>query len=385
VVLLVAGALLVRSFLSLQAVDRGFDTSRLIYAQVSFPTRAFPSPLSRRLFVDHAVERLVATPGVESATTTIGVPPDAGQTSFGHIALDGQPETSRNVTLPIYVVRPTFFSITGIKIRLGRPFTENEPDTSAIVSESFAAAMWPGTSPVGHRYKLFKDDPWHEVVGVAGEVRSRGLDDPRTPFEAYYPYTRQDLSKVSAVPDKTTAAFSGTGSLLIRAANAQSVMPLVRDAILTTDRRVAVDLDTVEGLYQDTLAEPRMLLVLMAVFSVVGLLVAGVGVYGVLSNLVAQQLREIGVRLMLGAEPLAMARMVFRGGMALAGLGTIIGAVAAALCGRVISSVLFDVRTTDVASYVVVTAVIGAATIAAAWLPARRAARADPAALLRDN
>jgi hypothetical protein len=95
VVLLVSGALLVRSFLSLQAVDRGFDTRRLIYAHVSLPTRAFPSPLSRRLFVDHAVERLTATPGVESATITAGVPPATGQTRFGHIALDGQPETSR--------------------------------------------------------------------------------------------------------------------------------------------------------------------------------------------------------------------------------------------------------------------------------------------------
>ena len=386
VVLLVAGALLVRSFLSLQAVDRGFDTRRLVYAQFSFPMRAFPSPLSRRLFVDQVVERLTTTPGVESATVAGGVPPKTGQTSFGNIALDGQPETSRSITLPAYIVRPAFFSMTGIPILQGRPFTENEPDTDAIVSESFAAAMWPGSSPIGHRYRVFKEDPWHEVVGVAGEVHSRGLDDARTPFEVYYPYTRQDLSKVSAAPDKTTAAFSGSGSLLVRAANAQAVVPLVRDAILTMDRRVRMDqIDTVEGLYQDTLQEPRMLLVLMAIFSAAGLIVAGVGVYGVLSNLVAQQLREIGVRLMLGAEPVAMARRVFRGGMALAGIGTIIGVVAAVLCGRILSSVLFDVRTTDVASYLVVIAVIGIATIAAAWLPARRAAKADPAALLRDN
>jgi putative ABC transport system permease protein len=386
VVLLTAGALLVRSFLRLQTVDRGFDTHSLIYARLSFPARAFPSPLSRRLFVDQAVERLTATPGVAAATLTGGVPPKSGQTSFGMVSLDGQPETSRRITLPIYTVRPKFFAITGIPIVQGRAFAESELGTNAIVSESFAAAMWPGQSAVGHRYRLFTNDPWHEVVGVAGEVRTGGLDDARTSFEAYYPYTRQDLSAVSAIPDKAPGPYSGTGTVLVRAANASAVMPLVRDALTAIDRRVRIDtIEPVEDMYQESLAEPRMLLVLMALFSAAGLLVAGVGVYGVLSTLVAQQLREIGVRLMLGAEPSAMARRVFQGGLALAGFGTVVGIVAAVVCGRVLSSVLFDVRATDLASYVVVTVVIAVATITAAWLPARRAAKADPASLLRDN
>lgn len=386
VVLLVAGALLVRSFLRLQAVDRGFDTRRLIYAHVSFLTHAFPSPLSRRVFLDHATDRLAAIPGVEAVTITAGVPPVDGQISFGYIALDGQPETARYVQLPIYIVRPNFFAITRIPIVQGRPFSDNEPDTSAIVSQSFAAATWPGTSAIGHRFRLDESWPWEEVVGVAGEVRSESLDESRTPFEAYYPYARTALSKVSPEPAKTTAAYTGTGELLVRAANTKGVMPLVRGAIAATDRRIVIDqIETVENLYQDSLAQPRMLLILMAIFSAAGLLVAGIGVYGVLSNLVRQQLREIGVRLMLGADSAAMARMVLRGGLMLAGTGTLVGIIVAALCGRVISTMLFGVRTTDAASYVVVTVVIGAATIAAAWLPARRAAKADPAALLRDN
>src|SRR5262249_45700988 len=146
-------------------------------AHVSFPTRAFPSPLSRRLFVDRAIERLSALPGVEGAALTEGVPPTVGPISFGNIALDGQPETERHVELPGYVVRPNFFAITGIPIREGRAFIEGEPDTSVVVSASFAASMWPGGSAVGHRFRLDKDDPWKEVVGVAGEVHSDGLDD----------------------------------------------------------------------------------------------------------------------------------------------------------------------------------------------------------------
>lgn len=385
VVLLVAGALLVRSFLRLQAVDRGFDTRHVIYAGVSFPTRAFPSPLSRRLFADQVIDRLAAMPGVAGVTLSGGVPPDSS-ISFGNLALDGLPETSRRLELPFYNVRPSFFAITGIPILQGRPFAGGEPDTDAIVSESFAAAAWPGSSPIGHRFRIGSDDSWHEVVGVAGEVRSMGLDDAVSPYEVYYPYPRVDLSKVSAQPDRTTAAFSGIATFLVRATNASAVIPLVREAIAASDRRISIDkVETVEDLYQTSLSEPRMLLVLMSIFSVAGLLVAGVGVYGVLSTLVAQQLREIGVRLMLGAEPIALSRRVFRGGLALAGAGAGVGVVVAVLSSRLISSVLFDVQTIDVASYVVVTAVIGITTIAAAWLPAQRAAKADPAALLRDS
>jgi putative ABC transport system permease protein len=353
---------------------------------VNFPAHAFTSPLARRLFSDQAVARLSATPGVDLATMTAGVPPSSGQTSFGKIALDGQPPSSRGFVLPGYIVRPDFFAVTGIPIALGRPFATNESPESVIVSQSFAGTMWPGTSPLGHRYRLGDGDSWKQVVGVAGEVRSKGLDDSRTPFAIYYPYPRPALDTVSATPETTTGPYSGHATFLVHTVNATAAIPAIRAAILKVDSRILVDkVDTVESLYQDTMAEPRMLLVLMAVFSAAGLLVAGIGVYGVLSKLVAQQLREIGVRLMLGAEPSAMAWRVFRGGLTLAGLGVALGLVAAALASRILGSILFDVRGTDMGSYAVVAAVIGVATIAAAWLPARRAAHVDPAALVRET
>ncbi len=383
VVLLVTGALLVRSFVALTHVDRGFDSTRLMFVSIQFPARAFPSPLSRRLFVDRAAAELRQTPGVVAVALASGVPPDWGQRSFGKIAIAGQPPMAR-VSLAGDAVQPDFFRTTGIPMLAGRAFDETDDATHVIVSKSFAAAFWPGTSAVGHRFRLF-EGPWSEIVGVAGDVRTRGLDDERS-FAEYFPDVRPPVSALSAEAAPTTEAFSGGARIVIRSNDVERLSPVIRATIASVDGRALIDeIAPVEALYAKTIAEPRMLMWLMVSFSAAGLLVAGIGVFGVLSTLVAQQQREIGVRLMLGAEPAAMSRMVFRGGMALAGIGTLVGVLVAVLCGRAISSVLFDVRTTDVASYVVVLVVIGGATIAAAWLPARRAAKADPAALLRDN
>jgi predicted permease len=386
VVLLVGGALLVRSFLRLQAVDRGFDTSRLAYAWIEFPAREFPSPLSRRLYIDRAMTEIAAATGITAVTIGSGLPPHSGQINFGNIALDGQPTGTVNLALPAYIVSPDFFSITGIPIVQGRSFQPDDPATSVIVSQSFASAFWGGTSPVGHRFRLDDSSPWKDVVGVAGEVKSDGLDDARTPFEAYYPYIRPAATSLSSAPVASSDTYSGQTMLVIRAGDARSAVPVVRSALLRVDSRVMIQqLEAVEDLYGDTLQQPRMLLWLMVAFSAAGLLVAAVGVYGVLSSLVAQQFREIAVRLMLGAEPAAMSRTVFRGGLSLAAIGAAIGVVSAALASRWIGSVLFGVQPTDVTSYAVVIVVLASAAIAAAWIPARRAASVDPAALLREG
>jgi len=181
-------------------------------------------------------------------------------------------------------------------------------------------------------------------------------------------------------------AYSGMATLVARSDDPSRTTPAIRAALNRIDRHVMIDkLEPVEGLYAETLTQQRMLLVLMVAFSVAGLAVAAVGVYGVLSGIVAQQLREIGVRIMLGADPATMARIVFHSGLTLAGIGAAIGVVIAALSGRLISSVLFDVRATDVASYAIVVLVLAVSVVLAAWRPARRAARADPASLLRDS
>jgi putative ABC transport system permease protein len=282
-------------------------------------------------------------------------------------------------------VQPDFFRTTGIPVLAGRAFDEADDARRVIVSKSFAAAFWPGTSAVGHRFQLKGQRFELEIVGVAGDVRTQGLDDQRG-FACYFPYVRPPASALSAAATPTDEAFSGFARILIRSNDVEHLSPVIRDAIASVDRRAFIyDIAPVETLYAKTIAQPRMLLWLMVAFSLAGLLVAAIGVYSVLSSVVAQQLREIGVRLMLGAEPAAMHRRVLRSGLALTSIGTTAGVIGALAVSRVISSVLFDVRATDLTSYIVVVVVIGAATVVAAWLPARRAANADPAALLRDN
>jgi predicted permease len=383
VVLLVTGALLVRSFIALTRVDRGFDSTKLAVVSIDYPARAFPSPLSRRLFIDRAVARLRETPGVTGVTLSSGAPPDWGIIAFGKIAIDGH-APSADVELFTNNVQPDFFRTTGIQVQSGRQLDEADDATHVVVSQSLAAAFWPGTSAVGHRFRL-SDGPWSEIVGVARNVRTQGLADATT-FAAYVPYVRPAVTALSAESQPTNEAFSGFSTMVVRSNDVAHVGSAVRAAIADVDRRVALRaIAPVESLYAKTVAQPRMLLWLMVAFSIAGLLVAAIGVYSVLSTLVAQQLREIGVRLMLGAEPAAMRRRVLRSGFGLAAVGTIVGVIGAIALSRLVSSMLFDVRAIDVASYVVVIAVIGVATMVAAWLPARRAASADPAALLRDN
>lgn len=384
VVLLVTGALLVRSFIALTRVDRGFDSDRLISVKIDYPARAFPSPLSRRLFIDGAVEQLRQTPGVASVTLATGVPPDWGLISWGNIAIDDH-APSTEVTLMANYVQSDFFRTTGLPVLAGRPLTASDDAAHVVISESLAAALWPGMSAVGHRFRLSDKSPWSEVVGVARNVRTTRLDDDAT-FAEYVPYVQPPVSALSAAPASTSEAFSGFATIIVRANDVGHLGPVIRAAIRSVDRRAVVrEVTPVEALYAKTIAQPRLLLWLMVAFSGAGLLVAAIGVYGVLSSLVAQQLREIGVRLMLGAEPAAMHRRILRSGLGLAATGTIIGVIGAVAASRLVSSVLFAVRATDAVSYVVVILVVMIATMAAAWLPARRAAAADPAALLRDS
>ena len=387
VVLLVTGALLVTSFLRMQRVDRGFDTSSLVYARLYYPTEDFPSPLSRRLHIDRVLDDLPSMPGVAAVTLTSGVPPNGGQITFGRLVLEGRPGgTSDPISLPIYIVRPDFFSVTGIPIVQGRAFREDDTAAQVIVSASMAAAFWPQSSAVGQRYRWDSEQRWREVVGVAGEVRSAGLDEPRGPFEAYYPYGRPPASTVSGAAGPKTFGISGSASIIVRADDVRRAVPLIRETLARHDRRVIVDtVSRVEDLYQETTARQRLLLVMMVGFSAAGLVIAVAGVYGVLSGLVTQQLREIGLRIMLGATPREMSRVVLRGGLVLTGLGAFIGMAVAAAVSRLISSVLFDVEATDVTSYLVVALVLGASALAAAWRPARRASRVDPAVLLRES
>lgn len=379
VVLLITASLLVRSFIRLQSVDNGFDSRNLVSVNVGFTASHFSQGVARDLFIDSAVTRVRQLPGVESAMAADGIPPNNGGISFGKVMTDGDSSTGTDLVASMYAVPPEFFSMLRVPIR-GRAFSQGDGDGHVIISQSLATKLWPGADAVGHRLKWDSDTTWSEVVGVAANLRDGNggntLDFPQlfTPAKPFGPLTT-----------KPRDAIVGWRRLAVRVADPVTAMPEIRAALLQLDPAILISsVDRVDDQLAKALDRPRFLLVLMLVFAGAGLVLAAAGVYGVLSCLVSEQLREYGIRLMLGASPRLILRRIVIGGLLTTSAGLVVGVAVAGLLGRTITTVLFDVEALDVISYAIVTGVLLASALVAAWVPARRAMRVDPAALLRE-
>jgi putative ABC transport system permease protein len=384
VVLLVSSALLGRSFLRLQNADLGFDSRNLISVNLGFPRAVFPSSLSRDLYLNRVLSTIRQMPGVSGATAATGVPPIDGLVSFGALLVEGQSAARNDMILSGYEVQPDFFSTVGLPLQAGRTFRADDDRSHVIIGDSLAKILWPGTSAVGKRFK-WDDDPrtWMEVIGVARTLHA----DPQTPLpmpQIYLPLTHDTPG--SPVPWQTAGPIGGYMRIAIRASDPTRAIPAIRDVLRSAESTILIhDIERVDDELARDLDRPRFLLALMVVFAAAGLLLAGAAVYAVLSCAVAQGMREIGVRLMLGADPAAIGRTVLQSGLATVGVGLAIGVAVAAAVARVIGSLLFDINAHDAGSYAGVVCVIFTAGLVAAWVPARRAMRADPLTLLRND
>lgn len=378
VVLLISAALLVRSFTQLQGVDKGFDTKNLVSVNLGFPTTYFSEGVSRDLFVEQALARVRGIPGVLAATSASGIPPENGGISFGGMVTDAAAKPMQ-VDASVYEVQPDFFDTLGLRIVSGRALQGGDSPEQVVISDTMAAKIFPGRPAAGGRFKWEEDKTWLEVVGVAAAVReSTGGHELPQIFSLLQPH-----KPTTAKPRDAIAEYRRIG---VRVADPVVAMPAIRAALKGVNAGILVDsVDRVDDQIAKDLDRPRFLLVLMMVFAGAGLLLAAVGVYGVLSCIVAEQLREYGIRLMLGAAPSAIARKILFGGLATTMTGLAVGASASALLGKTLSSVLFKVNSHDTTSYVAVSAVLIASALAAAWRPARRAQRVDPASLLRSD
>ena len=391
VVLLVSAALLGRSFMRLQQTNLGFDSRNLVSVNLEFPYAAFPTGVSRDLFIDQAVERIGHLDGITSVTPASGVPPINGMISFGSLLAEGQEgRTAKkdNAVLSGYDVRPEFFATMGIALKSGRLFMPGEDKSHVIVGESLAAMLWPLDNPIGKRFRWDDDPPvWSEVVGVAATIQERP-DSPQLQPQIYLPLQRSVAPAPSAKPPAprpaTADPMGGYMRVAVRTTDPVAAMPLIRQAVRAIDPAVVVQaVERVDDELARELDRPRFLLALMLVFAGAGLALSAAGTYGVLSCLVSQRMREIGVRLMLGAEPRAIARGVIGGGLATVAIGVGLGLCVAAAVARVLGSLLFNVELHDGWSYAVVATMLLLAGVAASWRPARRAMNADPMALMR--
>jgi putative ABC transport system permease protein len=279
------------------------------------------------------------------------------------------------LVVPFSSVGPDYFSVMGIPLVAGRPFSADDRAAApsvAIISEAMARQLWNGDNPVGQRFRLDvgPDDRWYTVVGVAGNVFQFEHARPRDQFAYYFPLAQtNDNGNVLVV---RTAGDPGT------------LIPAIRAAVRSVDPdQPLADLATMTSLYRDFFDVPRFHAWVMTVFAVVGILIAAVGLYGVLAYAIAQRTREFGIRMALGARRADVLRLVLRSGALVTVLGLTIGAAGSVLVTRALGSMLVDVSRVDPVTYAAVIGLLTVTAAAACWIPARRATRVDPMVALR--
>ena len=373
-VLLVGAGLLVRSFARLVNVDAGFRPERTITMDVGLPAARYAEPAQRLTFYRRLFERIDALPGVESAGAVTFLPL-TGLGSATRFAVVGQPAPPRGEepVADVRVYTRRYFEAMGIPLVRGRLFDETDPNDATnriVVNETLANRHWPGQDPIGKRIRVsWNDERDDEIIGVVGDVRHAGLDaTPRG--MTYWPYTRFP---------------SGSLSLAIRAAGdpramVNPVTAIVRDL----DPLLAVsDVRTMEEVVSDSVAERRMTMTLLAVFAGAALLLAAVGIYGVIAYNVTQRTQELGIRMALGASRGHVLRMVVGQALALTGVGIALGGAGALAVTRVMEGMLFQVRPGDPVTFAAVAGLLALVAAAASYLPGRRATRVDPVVALR--
>jgi predicted permease len=374
--LLVAGALVFQSLDRLSHVDVGIDTARILTADVSLSGPRYADESDRRTFWTRTVERLSALPGVEGAAIVDSRPPnDAG--NLNNFDLEDHPATQgqNQPVCPWISASPGFFKTVGLRLERGRIYDERDFRADAppviVVDRAWANRFFPDQEVLGRRLHEggCTNCPWTTVIGVVSTVKFTGLDAPDE-GTVYSPFVDWP-----------------TGYVVLRTpGDPAHLTPMLRQAMTELDPALPVsEVATGDDLVAGALATPRYLTVLIGVFGLTALVLSVVGIYGVMAYFVQQHTRDIGIRLALGGEPSAMRRMVVVQGLQLVAGGVVLGAIAALLTGRLMTTVLYGVTPTDARTMVSVPAALVVVAIIACLIPARRAARLDPAEILRES
>ncbi len=373
-VLLVGAGLMLRSFYRLIHADAGFSSEGLVTANVALPQTGYSEPAKRAALFERVLAELRSQPGVKAVAATL---PLLGGWQSG-FSLEGRPEPppGQRPSADIARVSPDYFSVMGIRVLSGRVFEERDREgapTVCIVDETFARTHWPGESPLGKRVKFgaldSKDNPWMEVVGQVAHVKNYGVDE-ESRVELYLPYLQNTGSGFALLVKTDHAAGVAAASMRAAMRAASPEIPLYQ-------------LRAVDELVAERSAERRLVAQLITVFAAVALVLAAVGIYGVMSYAVAQRTQEIGIRMALGAGEESILQMVLRNGAVLAVTGVSIGLLAAFLLARLITSLLFQTSAADPPTFSLVPLLLLGVALLACYLPARRAARVDPMTALR--
>ena len=375
VVLLVGAGLMMKSLLRLLQTNVGFNTENLLTMRIVLPPAKYPEAPQVFNFYTQLQERVRSLPGVVGAGTVDILPLNGGNTTRFNVDGDPLPPPGKETEANVRVVNEHYFQTIGVPLLSGRLFDERDQDgapTVVIIGKTIADRIFAGRDPIGRklRYASVQADPV-TIVGVVGDVKITGLDEEVRPV-LYYPFRQAG--------DYSSSLVVRTNSDPTTLANA------VRGEVRNLDPDAAVlNVNTMEGMISQTQASfiRRFPALVIGIFAGVALLLASIGIYGVVSYSVSQQIHYIGIRMALGAGPSDILKMVLKQGMVLALAGVVIGVVAALLLMRLLATLLYQVTTTDVATFAIVSGTLFAVALLACYLPARRATKVDPLVALR--
>jgi putative ABC transport system permease protein len=374
-VLLVGAGLVGRSFERLMRVDYGFRAEGVFTASVALPNGRYPERAQRAAFYSEAARRLAATPGVRAVGFTNIAPFSGGSTAISFAVVGRQPASADEFLSANWrSVTPGYFAATGVPLKKGRLIAETDGEPAprvVVITETMARRIWPGVDPLGQQVTVGGSPaPW-TVVGIVGDIRDQLLQEEPEPM-MYLSFQQVPWSSMWVL-------VRGPGDPM-------ALAPVVRREIRAIDPLLPVaNEQPLSRLVSQIAAQPRFTALIFGLFASAALVLAVVGVYGIVAYGVTQRTREIGVRLALGATPSGIVRGVVRHGVGLAGFGIAIGLWAAYALSRFMQGILYDVAPTDAVTYVAVAALLVGCAAAASTLPARWAARLDPVRALRDE
>ena len=385
---LMAGAgLLIRSGLLVSHLDPGFDTANLTVGRISLPDPSFHDATVARQTFERIIAAADTLPGVQAAALVSRAPLAGGGSSNGIIA-EGKPiDPSNALNAQIQIVSPNYLSAVRIPLKAGRDFTSQDTrdvGLVTIVNETLARTLWPGENPIGKRFACCESGPkggedpsWHEVVGVVADVRAWGLDRQVQP-EFYVP--------IAQMPPSSWDWIGRTMDLTVRT-HSGAIPPA--EALQATVDSVASDvpiyqLSTMQQKIAGTLERSHFDAFLLTLFAATALLLSSVGIYGVMSYVVAQRTRDIGLRMALGATREQILRDVLTQGMRLTVAGLVLGLAGALMGTKLLTSFLYGIQSSDAVTFAVASSALWVVALLASYVPAWRATKVDALTALRD-
>ena len=375
--LLAAAGLLIRSFFNLQATSVGFDPTRLQVLVESVPRATYSEPQKQLQFYEQLLPKLAAQPGIESVGGANPLP-FSNNDNASSFTIAGQPPIAKgnHPDASHVIVTPGYFRTMRIPLRGGRDFEARDSEKAsrvAMVNETFVRRFLSNTNPVGQHILLDSDEPEPEtleIIGVVADAKQNEIGAP-TPPEMYQPFAQSPNRRLWLVFRTMTDNLAGAQTAVRRVIHEQD-----------TDVYVG-NLQPMASLIGKTLAQPRFNMMLLGLFAGVAMVLAAIGIYGVIAYSVAQRTREIGIRMALGAQRAEMLGMILRQSLSVVVIGLAIGLVAAFAATRLLASLLFGVGANDVFTYASVVFLLGSAALLASYIPARRAMKIDPMVALR--